>query len=238
MNTNASQKIRVRGKEFFVTGNDAFWLALQTGNWEPETFEILEKYLDKDHSYVDFGAWIGPTVLFGAQIAKKVVALEPDMVAFDVFRTNLEMNPELNKKVLRNPIAVGARSALVNFGTFDGNEFGDSMSSILGGHTPTVVNAFGMDDIFEKYHIDDCNFVKMDIEGGEGLCLPTAQKVFEKYRPTFYLSLHPQFWKDKADYFARISPVLAIYKNIYNTQGRKISLKEVPNFSAIVATDL
>lgn len=239
MKSNASQKITFKGKSFFVTGNDDFWLAYKMGRWEPETFEIMEKYLDKDHSYVDFGAWIGPTVLFGAQIAKKVYALEPDMVAFDAFRTNLEMNPSINEKVVRNPIAVGRNTAIVSFGAV--GEYGDSMSSLLGDKAMTVVHAFSMKDIFEKYNINDCNFVKMDIEGGEALVFPTALEVFEKWKPTLYLSLHAQMWKKPQDYFDRIFPVLALYKHIYNTKGELITLKEIPSLkqgSAIVATDL
>ena len=42
-----------------------FWGKVQRNEWEPATFKIIKHFLDghSDASYIDFGAWIGPTVL-------------------------------------------------------------------------------------------------------------------------------------------------------------------------------
>jgi len=38
-------------------------------NWEQDTFSILEYYKNKKESiYIDIGSWIGPTVLYSANI--------------------------------------------------------------------------------------------------------------------------------------------------------------------------
>jgi hypothetical protein len=43
-------------------------------NWENDTFHILEYYKNHKKSiYLDIGAWIGPTVLYSANIYNKVI---------------------------------------------------------------------------------------------------------------------------------------------------------------------
>lgn len=54
--------------------------------WEITTFEVFDKYLDKDKYYIDIGAWIGPTVLYAAQKTKRVIAFEPDNIAFNALK--------------------------------------------------------------------------------------------------------------------------------------------------------
>ncbi len=59
-----------------------FWRRATSGQWEPETLAVLRDHLDRDHDYLDIGAWIGPTVLYGARKARHVWCFEPDPVAF------------------------------------------------------------------------------------------------------------------------------------------------------------
>ncbi|PEC43110.1 hypothetical protein CON11_19670 [Priestia megaterium] len=50
---------------FSVTSNPLtqwIWNEMHQNNWEEETFEIFDRFLNNEHSYIDIGAWIGPTV--------------------------------------------------------------------------------------------------------------------------------------------------------------------------------
>lgn len=87
-------QIEKNGKAFYVnsSNNANFWAQLQLGVWEPETFKIFDIFLDENHSYVDLGAWIGPTVLYGCQKAKFCYAIEPDPIAFKNLKKNIELN--------------------------------------------------------------------------------------------------------------------------------------------------
>ncbi|MEY8839315.1 FkbM family methyltransferase, partial [Cribrihabitans sp. XS_ASV171] len=42
-----------------------FWRKAAAGGWEPETFGVLERHLSAERDYLDIGAWIGPTVMYG-----------------------------------------------------------------------------------------------------------------------------------------------------------------------------
>ena len=61
--------------------------------WEPDTFHILEHYkTNKNSVYIDIGAWIGPTVLYSANIYNKVIAIEPDKIAIERLEQNMSCN--------------------------------------------------------------------------------------------------------------------------------------------------
>lgn len=95
-------KIKIKNKEFEVIDtNQNFWSNI--GNWEPETFNIFDIFLDAQHTYLDIGAWIGPTVLYGSSVAKKCIALEPDPIAYNTLKKNIQLNKIGN--VVALPIA-------------------------------------------------------------------------------------------------------------------------------------
>ena len=63
-----------------------FYRKLAIGQWEPRTFEMLARNVDRNTVYVDIGAWIGVTPMWAAQKAKAVVAVEPDPKCGEVLR--------------------------------------------------------------------------------------------------------------------------------------------------------
>ena len=112
-----------------------FWKHVQNGKWEPETFTVLNKYLNRKHSYIDIGAWIGPTVLYGCQLAKHCYAFEPDPVAFQELRSNVRLNKALIPRITLCNLALSNSSRRIRLyqGTLPGHnsEWGNSMSSLL-----------------------------------------------------------------------------------------------------------
>lgn len=48
----------------------------------------MRKYCNKENTYIDIGAWIGPTVLYGACVSKHVYAIEPDPAAVSQLKKN------------------------------------------------------------------------------------------------------------------------------------------------------
>jgi FkbM family methyltransferase len=221
---------------FSIHDTADYWNLVNTDMWEPETFEILKQYLSKEYSYFDIGAWVGPTVLFGAQLAKKCYAFEPDPVAFNALAKNLSLNPNIQGVRMENA-AISSTTGFAQMGAKITP--GDSMSSLLWAEQTWTVPCFSLGDYFEQNKIDDCNFIKMDIEGGEAFALAAANNFFREFHPTLYLSLHTPWISDKAGFFNNLSETLAGYKNIYYSNGQRISFSELsnnPNFTTILAT--
>lgn len=216
-----------------------FWKRLVVGGWEPHTFNVLQRFLSKENSYIDVGAWVGPTVLFGAQLSKHCYAFEPDPKAFKELQINLKLNPDI-KNVDEYQVAISHTTGTVSIGT--NTKKGDSMSSLLFQDVESWnVASITLKDCFAKYNIQDCNFIKMDIEGGEALVIPASKDFLKEIQPTLYLSLHTAWMPDRYLFLENIKDALSFYKNIYDRDGNKISLNDLnilPLFTEILATNL
>ena len=232
-------KISKNRKYFFVNkadvpGIDNFWVLLERGLWEFDTFQIFDEFLDKEHSYIDIGAWVGPTVLYGCQLAKHCYAAEPDSVALKVLQENIDLNPRLANNITLYRGCIGDSSGIVRLGS--NTHFGDSSSSLLFNKSNKFldVQSLTFDDFIKINNIDDCNFIKMDIEGGEAKVLPTMRKYLQEKIPTLFLSLHPFLFENNEKYCNAIIDILSIYPHIYSSDCKKIELDE--RFAVFMST--
>jgi FkbM family methyltransferase len=222
-----SMTVERYGKSFFVSGNFEYFSFWKFKSWEKNTYKIFEKFLDSDHSYIDIGAWIGPTVLFGAQLAKKAYAIEPDPVAFKELKKNVSLNPGLERKIELHEKCINSSSGKVKFGNMVRG--GNTTSSLIFADSKTswIVEGITFNEFVKENTILDCNFIKMDIEGGEAIVLPTMGEYLEKNKPVLYLSIHPPFFKNPVEDITKIFNILKVYKNIYFDSGEKIILDDL-----------
>lgn len=217
-------------RAFRVRADDArkdFWRRVGAGLWEPQTFEVFQRFLRHDKSYIDIGAWIGPTVLYGAMLSRRVHALEPDPVAFAELAANVEANPGLLPKIRLYPYGIGAESGPLRLyagGLYFGEQsrFGDSMSGMLAapgaaGQPCREVQALDLEHFLSLNAIDDCNFIKMDIEGGEYAVIPGLwRRLPQLGLPTLYVSFHaPEPARREALIRACAEELLLCYPRFY-----------------------
>lgn len=174
-------------------------------HWEKSTFHIMDHYYDMNGTYIDVGAWIGPTVMYAAQIFKNVVAIEADRLAFHRLTENLSVN-NFNNITLINK-CLSDKDEIISFG---GNgKWGNSESTMLVSNPEysswegrwtkeereqhiESVETISIDTLFTNNNInpEDVCFIKMDIEGGEMIVIPGISHILRKYKPVLYLSIH------------------------------------------------
>lgn len=231
------------GRTFLVSGNLEYFFFWRYKSWERNTYRIFDTFIDKHHSYIDIGAFIGSTVLYGAQISKKTYALEPDPIAFRELKKNVELNTDFKERIEIYRQCINDYTGEVRFGNMGCG--GDTMSGLRFADSKTswTVDGITFDDFIKDHHITDCNFIKMDIEGGEVTVLPTMKQYLQDHKPVLYLSMHPPFFEHATENTKKIMTILDIYKNIYDDDGSKIdiqdmlSVNKLKKFYAIVATD-
>lgn len=211
-------RVSVNGKSFFVK-YDTYWEDVNNGYWEPETFLIFDKYLDKEHSFIDIGSWIGPTVLYGVQLAKKCYAIEPDPTALNILKKNIELNPKLKNRIDVFDFCINYESGETKLG--NKNSFGNSASSMLiDDETAITVKCLTLQEFIRQNNISDCNFIKIDIEGAEINILPSLKEFLNESKLTIHLSLHPSLFRNNiSDYAKTIFSVIKCYKNIFDHSG-------------------
>lgn len=190
--------VRKNGLEFNVVVNHRidFWRKLENDVWEPRTFKVFDHFLDQDSTYLDIGAWIGPTLLYAAQLAKASYAFEPDPVAFQELSLNFRSNAQAawKRRVRIYQQAVDHQPGTLRLGSRGG--WGDSMSSVLFSNEPACqeVEKIPLTDFFSKHHLQSGKvFIKMDVEGGEYHLLPHLRKLLSQPDLVLYLSVHPGF---------------------------------------------
>ncbi|SFX04063.1 methyltransferase, FkbM family [Thermoactinomyces sp. DSM 45891] len=214
--------------------NAWLWHSMHQNNWEEHTFNIFDRFLDLDHNYLDFGAFLGPTVLYAAHRAKHVYAVEPDPVAFGELKINVCLNAPIASKVTLINSAMSGETGTSRL--YSRGAFGYAVSSLM----PTIsddsceVQCITIADLMNQYNIRDVNFVKMDIEGGEYALIPCLKEFLEAEKPTFYASLHSPFLKENlnrqglSEMEAKnrfeqtckdVLQVLSMYRHIYDNEG-------------------
>lgn len=200
-----------------------FWHKASAGAWEPETFTVLDAHLDGDHDYLDIGAWIGPTVLYGARRARRVYCFEPDPVAFRYLAWNLELNALSNVSAFS--VALSQHVGLARMASF-GGEAGDSMTSLLndGAHGSDVVT-LGWQDFSKSADLSRVSLVKMDIEGAEFDVLPQLIPWLKEHRPALYLSTHAPFLSEaeRKTRMLALADQLSFYKSCYADNSQESS---------------
>ncbi|MDZ8109822.1 MAG: FkbM family methyltransferase [Nostoc sp. DedQUE12a] len=170
-----------------------FWEKVNDEQWEPQTFKVFDRFISKDVTYIDVGTWIGPTLLYAAQLAKQAFGFEPDPVAYQEMLANVNLNPKISN-IKTYQALIGIESGEARLGSRE--EGGDSMSSVLFSDMKTswLVKSMNLQEFVKKEGLQPPLFIKVDIEGGEYSLIPTLAGFFKDYQPiVLYLSLHPEF---------------------------------------------
>lgn len=178
-----------------------FWKN-QFTNWENDTFSTFDKYLQKDKQFLDIGGWIGTTCLYASKKSSKVVVVEADPVSVEILKKNislnnlndicfLESNPILNEKrtIFFGPNKIGNHHHL-----------NDSMSQLKFHKThesDVTKESITLNEIIDKYSLDDLCLIKVDIEGGEEFILDDLYNYASKNKVPLYLSFHYSWWVNK-----------------------------------------
>jgi FkbM family methyltransferase len=244
--TPSSRRVSKSAASFLVcaeAGNpyEKFWDWYESPEWEPDFVAILERFLRPGSVYVDFGAWIGPTVLLAAATADRILCMEPDPLARAELNRNLSLNVDVAAKTTVFGDAIAATDGEVILSST--GEGGDSLSSVVnrrGARTTWKVPAVGILTFLERPDSQRADFLKFDIEGAEYEVIPAMAEHFRERRPSIYVALHPNLLYDKSSTLARLRSGVRIlranskllratrgYKHHYVYDERENALKDV-----------
>lgn len=204
-----------------------FWRKATADGWEPEAFAVLDAHLDAGRDYLDIGAWIGPTVLYGARKARHVWCFEPDPEAFRALAWNIELNGLSNVSAFA--AALSQDVGVARMAGFRG-EKGDSTTSLLNpdGAAGSDVLTLGFEQFARSVDLSLVSLVKMDIEGAEFDVLPTLLPWLKAQRPALYLSTHAPFLDEtkRPAAMERLRDQLSFYESVSGDGSSHADLTE------------
>lgn len=198
------------------------WAAVTARKWEWYTQDIFKKCITNSTSVIDFGSWIGPTVLFAAHLAKVVYAFEPDPTAFAELTINVMLNKFSNVKL--HNMAICPQSGLKPFFV----ETGNSKSSFVSkrssnGSSWRTVSCTTITQLAQANDIAAPMFIKMDVEGFEAELLAAMKPFFQLYRPILYVSIHGRRVRHFSyDQLSGMRDALSIFPYVYNNRRKLI----------------
>jgi len=229
MNTN------IKEFDFIINNMTSVWVwnDAKDDKWELNTFKWLEKNKGAN-IFWDIGAWVGPFTLYGSKIFNKVVAFEPDYVAFNALQDHIKDNQLKNVTIIKRGLY--NEETDVNFGFYRG-KFGDSLSSI---NSEYITNKYGKtyvassnfnDPLHMEYKIKTItieksielygrpNILKIDIEGGEEYLIDDLIKF--KF-DAICIAIHNGYMKDNSIFLEKINKLFLPLYDCYSDEGKKI----------------
>lgn len=200
------------------------WTLVSERKWEPQTFELFYHYIDAKTVVVDFGTWMGVTVMYASYLADRVWGIEGDPAAFAECELNLAANPGGFTNVKVVPGLVLAESSAKRV-TMKSGEPGEAVSSlgkiwkqpkpkrqwgVLGRTLPEWFQLFQID--FQR-HV----FIKIDVESYECILMPSFVKYLKnwelgQHKPTLYLSMHEPIERCSDEQYKRIFDLCEMYR--------------------------
>ena len=179
---------------------------------------------------IDVGANIGAMSLrFAEQFKATVYSFEPTHYAFGKFRRNLELNPELAKRIHpiqsflsdkneENPELVAYSSWRI-----DGKSFSET-HPLHGGSAMETTNipSYRLDDWVTANGIDKVDLIKIDTDGHEFEVLSGAREMLARFRPNIIFEASVYQMKENGAEFADFENLLyPIGYKIYNARNGK-----------------
>ena len=168
---------------------------------------ILEQYkcvssqttiaVEKGDIVIDAGACFGESSLKFAHYSSPdgmVYSYEFVPRNLDIFRKNLDLNPQFRDSVTIIERAVWSKSDII----LNYLDMGPGSTVIFDNANKDGVKTLTIDDLVDLKDIPRVNFIKMDIEGAELQALQGAINTLKKYRPKLAISI---YHRAPTDYF-------------------------------------
>jgi FkbM family methyltransferase len=223
-----NSRFKVNPRQFSGT-----WELIDSGRWEPQTIEVLTRFLGKNDTFLDLGAWAGPITLFAADHCARVHAIEPDQVVYDQLVDNVALNESLRDKVSCHYLAISNQSGTASI--FARESFGNSSTSLLhrarDQKEQQQVPVQTLQDFIQSNKIHEVDLIKMDTESAEYLILPSIPDDYwkELSYPTLLLSFHPPQLKEhllltalKSKFLAKVILKLESWFPFFNPYKKEI----------------
>jgi len=206
---NNFSKLQKHNEHFFIdnhryASNFHFWKNIYA-TWEQEKFDVFNRYLSQDKIFIDIGAWIGTTSMYGSRKSKHVYSVEADSQSVSEFEYNMKNNCSANYTLVNRAI-YNIDNIDVKFGKnkfLNGSKMNDSTSQIYSENESSDefynVTTISLERLIEKYAINpnDVSLIKVDIEGGEEFIFQHLYDIKMRYHIPLYISFHHSWWKNK-----------------------------------------
>lgn len=178
---------------------------MATGSYDLKTTAVIQKFVAPEDTVLDIGANVGALTLLMANVAHKghVIAIEPGPTTFARLQANLDLNPELHKRVDIYQLGIADQPGLL-YWQEDANVPGNAGLLSQDG---LAVKVESLDQLIEQCLLERLDFVKIDVEGMEYEVINGGLHTLSKFRPILYYETLESF---------RVNRGFDLYNKIFN----------------------
>ena len=159
------------------------------GTYEPHLQSAIRKYVAAGNTVYDIGAnegYISLSLSKRVGPTGQVIAFEPVPRNLDLLRKNVANNHLTNIRIFDVAASDRRGEAVVRIA----GSFG--MASMMwhkknSSAVQLVVKTVAIDDLVESGDLDQPQFVKVDVEGAEGLVLPGMYRTLARAKPVLFI---------------------------------------------------
>jgi FkbM family methyltransferase len=156
--------------------------------WEKNVLELYKKYLNKSSVVLDIGSNLGCHTVPLSLLCKKVYAFEPQKKIYELLSKTITDNEITNVELFNNIVSDGKCESLEFLNTDCGRAsvavYRPRLSGVI-----TTEKCITIDSL----NLQQCDLMKIDVEGGEWAVLNGAHLTLTKYMPIIIL----ETWKTK-----------------------------------------
>lgn len=208
------RNVTIGGKSFQVAPEPAdYWGWITEGRYNHE-WRVYDAYLKPEHTFIDLGAWVGGHSLYASLIAKRLISVEPDPVAYKILVENLSLlSPRPETSVISKAITGSEGEVTIGSGFLGASttrlnlNAGGGIGAAVPEHTVQVCSTT-LRKLLDE--VDGPLFIKMDVEGAEEEILRDVD-FFAERKPTLLVELHPFWWRDEQQAWKDFEAVRALY---------------------------
>lgn len=162
------------------------------GNFQSHITKNSLLKIDEKYIILDVGANVGiMTLPFAKQASQgQVYAFEPTHYAFLKLKRNVELNPDMAKRIKFYNVFISEYSEehadIIAYSSWKVNGHRSDSDHPVHLGTPmdtTGISSISINDFVENNSISNINFIKIDTDGHELEVLKGGLKVIEKFRP-------------------------------------------------------
>ena len=215
------------------------------GNFQNHVLKAAKEFIQPDSLVLDIGANIGSFSLKAASLVTKgkIISVEPTDYAFQKFKQNLELNPELARSI--KPIQAFCshsmkESNIENLSVYsswklkeDGN--GKNRHPLHGGQEMSASGAdlITLDHFLKNEDIEHLDFIKIDTDGNELDVLKSGSKLLQKFKPAIVFEITQYTLSEKEESFSDYYKFLSDLDYEIRTIGKR-DLVTIDNFKRYI----
>ncbi len=144
-------------------------------------YEQVSLPLQDGWTIVDIGAALGDYAVWAAKQTPhgRVIAVEPYPPSVSLLRSNIDKNRVYNIELFSGAVAAGSGSTILK--VEQGSIVQNSTAAELKTDQTVTVDTLSLDDLFARFEIGKCDYLKLDCEGGEyEILFSTSKQTLDK----------------------------------------------------------